>query len=323
MVVDSMEVDSIGVDIGGTSIKLARLHGRRIGEVVELETPVEESPKEVLDSLALAVVRLSGAGRRERPPPVGVAVPGFLDEQRAKVVRLSNLPALDGVRLKAELRKRLGGKVVLDTDTNAALSAEVHLGAGRGFDRVLYLTLGTGLGAALAVRGEPVRVSHHTIGQVAHIPLSASGPRCYCGSRGCAETLLSARGVLWRAGRAGIRGIASPKDLWGLGRSRSSPGLKARGQRSKALQVWMETGELLGGLLRILAALFSPELVVLGGGISGAARFFLPHARGYLNRFHAPLLRGKVLLRPAELGRHAGSVGAALLARDSGSSKAP
>ena len=300
---------------------------------LELETPSRMGTEVLLESLAQAIAQLAKSKRKppggkaslrkkalreetsatKRPLLVGIAVPGFLDPMREKVVRLANLPALNGVRLKDEIQRKAGALVVLDTDTNAGALAEATLGGGAGFERVLYLSMGTGLGAALVVAGKPVRVSHHTIGQVAHIPMDPAGPPCYCGDRGCAETLLSSRGILWRARRAGLRGIRSTEDLCAIGRR---AGQSQGNVREGALTVWEETGDLVGSLLRILVGLFSPDIVVLGGGIAGAASLFLPQARRHLRRHLAPRIGTRVILRPARIGRFAGAVGAALLALD-------
>jgi glucokinase len=240
-----------------------------------------------------------------------VALPGFLDPQRSRVVYLSNVPALNGVDLKARLERRLSLPVVLDTDTNAGAVAEAHLGAGVGHRRVLYLTLGTGVGAALVVDGAPVRVSRHTVGHVAHVPLDPRGPRCRCGRVGCTEAVLSAGGILWRARRHGLRRIQTTE---ALGHLAHDPRADPSG-RTAARAVWRETGEALGRLCVTLGSLLHPDGIVVGGGVAGAAVDFLPAARRHLDRQLTPRVGHSVSLDAAATGRKAGAVGAALLAR--------
>jgi glucokinase len=301
---------TLGCDLGGSAIKLARLRGTRIEKTIEIPTPTSEKARAIVGAIAAAMQSLSG-GRSLR---ACIAVPGFLDAGRRRVVRLSNLPALDGVLLAREVERRVPGlSITLDADTNAAAVAEARLGAGRGVERVLYVTLGTGLGAALAVNGFPVRVSRHTVGQVAHVPVASAGPRCYCGARGCAESLLAARGILWRARRNGIRSVRSTEQLFRLARE------PKRAARAAARGVWRETGELLGGLLRVIAPLFSPDRIVVGGGVAGAAQLFLPAARDHLARRLSPRTGVRATVRAAQLGRIAGAAGAALLAREGAS----
>jgi glucokinase len=305
--------DVIGCDVGGTAVKLVRLaRGGGVVATVELPTPRREPSRAVVDLLARAIRELADArpGPDARPgaAAAGVALPGFLDEKRRRVVRLSNLPALDGVPLGRELGRRLGLPIVLDTDTNAGAVAESVLGAARGLRSVLYISLGTGLGVALCRRGEPVRVARHTIGHAAHLRLDAEGPRCACGGRRCAESLLSARGIVWRARRAGLS-VRAPAAL-------HAEALRPGGRAAR--RVWQDIGALVGDLAAVLGSLFAPDAIILGGGTAGAADVFLPSAERALHRRWPPALGSPPPLRPAALGRLAGAVGAALLARARG-----
>jgi len=311
---------TLGCDIGGTAIKLVRLRGEAVEGSLQVPTPSAGPPGRAVGAIAEALLEMAamqggqgkpsaGAGARVR---AGVAVPGFLDASRQRVLRLSNVPCLDGVELRRELEARTPFLVTLDTDTNAGGVAEATLGAGKRFERVLYLTLGTGLGAALIVAGEPQRVSRHTVGQVAHVPLEANGPACRCGKKGCAEAVLAARGILWRARKAGLEGLASVEDLArlaGHGRMAGPPG------RGKARRVWEAVGRLAGRLVVILGCLWSPDVVVLGGGISSSARLFLPAARSVVQLELDPRLGRRVHLLRARKGLLAGALGAAILAR--------
>jgi glucokinase len=286
-------ISTIGCDIGGSALKIVRLRRLRIIESLEIPNRRETGPREFVDLLAKTFARLEGDA-------IGVAVPGFLDARRRKIVRLSNLPALDGLTLASRLERRLGRPVILDADTNAGAVGEARLGVARGVDRVLYVTLGTGLGAALAVGGVPVRVSRHTVGQIASIPL---------GSRreDEAERLLSAKGILRRYRRAGgSRRVASALELY----------RRARDGDETALSTWRETGDLLGSLLRTLVPLLQPDVVVIGGGVAGASDLFLGSARRLLRRSLPRDGNREIPLSVAKLARLSGAVGAALLARD-------
>lgn len=305
---------SIGCDVGGTNVKLVRLRGSELEARLETPTGGSGRPSEFVSALAGAIVSLLPRGRPRIPPgavAVGVALPGFLDAKRGRVVYLSNVPALSGVPLRRMLAARLACPVTLDADTNAGAVGEAVLGAARKTERVLYLTMGTGLGAALAVRGEPVRVSHHTVGQVAHVPLAPSGPRCRCGERGCAEALLSAKGILRLAASQGLD-VASALELRDLALGRAAG---SRSLRRAALSVWEETGRRLGSLCVALGALFSPDAIVIGGGISGAAPLFLSEAARIVNERLRPRIGRPVAVVPAALGAFAGAAGAAILAR--------
>ena len=312
-----MRGSSIGCDLGGTSIKAVRLRGGQIERSARMPTPAQGTRAEVIGAITATIRDVAG---ERRAVPIGVAVPGFLDPRRRKVVRLSNLPQLDGSSLAAVLERRRGAPVILDADSNAGAVAEALLGAGRGFDRVLYVTLGTGLGAALVVGGEPARVANHTVGQVAHLRIAAGGPACRCGGRGCAESLLAARGLLARARQLGMTGARDPEDLRALAAGRGGTrGGAALG--TLARQLWRETGDLLGRLLVLLASLFSPRVAVIGGGIAGALDLFGPAAERHLAGHLAPRLGARLVLRRSALGKFAGAAGMALLARGSSLSR--
>ncbi len=297
---------AIGCDLGGTNLKLVRLGPSGLEATSESPTPGPTTASAMIRAITGQVKAM--LPKSQGHWPLGIAVPGFLDESRERIVRLSNLPALSGVALGHEVARKLRRVgAILDADTNAAAHAEATVGSGGGKGRVLYVTMGTGLGAALVVAGEIVRVSRHTVGQVAHLPLGERGHRCYCGAVGCAETLLSARGILLRARRSGIAKASSTLELFELA-TRRGP------RRARATRLWRETGGVLGKLLQILAALFSPDRIVIGGGVAGAAELFLPDARAWLSRSLTPALSPEVSVEAAALGRFSGAIGAALLA---------
>jgi glucokinase len=314
---------AIGCDLGGTRLKIAVLRGNRVLAKTQLPVPAAQ-PETILTAIesalgaalcltatatsaALARRRSSFRGRRAKPS-LGFAVPGFLDLERRRILFLSHLPSLNGLPLAERLERRFRGRiarpVVLDADSNAGAYAEALLGAGKSFQRVLYLTLGTGLGAALIAGGEVVRVSNHTVGQAAHLPLGEAGPRCTCGKTGCAEALLAAKGLSWRAKRRGLE-ETDPEAVFKL----------AAGGSRAARQVFQELGADLGKLLALLANLFSPEVLVIGGGLSRAAPLFLPEARKTFERAVHPRRRGQVEVRAGRLSPYAGAIGAALLSR--------
>ena len=293
----------VGCDLGGTSVKLVRAQGNRVIETRQLPTPRSGTAANVVSSLAAAIAPLAADATA-----IGVAVPGFLDATRARVVYLSKLPALAGAPLKSGLQKLLGKPVVLDTDTNAGCVSEALSPTAKNFSRVLYISLGTGLGAAFCVAGEPVRVSHHTIGHVAHVPLAEYGPRYPGIPRGAAESLLSARGIVWQARRNGIRGVTSPEVLF------LRAGSKTATDAAQARAVWRKTGALVGTLAALLAGLVAAELVIVGGGIAGASPWFLPAARRELKRRWPGYLGKPPQLWQSSHGRFSGALGIARLA---------
>lgn len=307
---------ALGCDLGGSEIKVVALREDRLASRIRLPTPrgaragdvialIEKAAREAA-APSLGVLRLPAI-------TLGVAVPGFLDRRRARPVHLSNLPALDGAPLSSSLSRRTGWPVVLEADSNAGALGEARLGAGRGARRLLYLTLGTGVGAAMIVEGSIVRVSHHTVGQVAHLPLDPRGPPCPCGARGCLESVLGARGIVFRAARAARRGADLPPE------ARRSPAdlcAAALAGSRDARRVFWEVGSLLGAALALLSNFLSPDRIVVGGGIAGAGKLLLDPAERVLFRRVHPRLRAGLTLRRGRLAPFAGALGAALLGRE-------
>ena len=253
--------DTVGCDIGGSNVKLICLRRGRLSRRQSSPSPADADQGGFVDAIADLLRPLPEA-------PVGIALPGFLDGRRRRIIHLSNLPQLDGLDLAARLEGRLKRKVFLEADSNAGAIGEARLGAGRKTGRLRYLTLGTGLGAALTIKGFPVRVSNNTVGHIGGLPI------CSEDGRG-AEPLLCAAGILSRfAAEAKDPSADSTLELQEL----------ARAGQPAARATWERTGEILAELLGMLVPLLRPDCVIIGGGISGAAELFLPAARKELQR---------------------------------------
>ena len=285
--------DTVGCDIGGSNVKLIVLRRGRLSRRQSFPCPAYVGKIPFVDAIADMLRPLPEA-------PVGIALPGFLDGKLRRIVHLSNLPQLDGLDLAARLERRLKRKVFLEADSNAGAMGEARLGAGRKIDHLLYLTMGTGLGAAFTINGFPVRVSNNTVGHIGKLPIWAEKGRG-------AETLLSAAGILRRfQAIAKQPAICTTLQLLEL----------AEAGDAAARATWQRTGEILAELLGLLVQMWRPEGVIIGGGIAGAAEFFLPAARKGLQR----LLEGSGLECPAllqsALGAYSGAAGAALGAGD-------
>jgi glucokinase len=277
---------AIACDVGGTELKF--------GSVQESEWTScgrRPTPSSAAEFIETVVAGLRPLGHEPLPSRAGLALPGYLDTDRRRLLRSTHLSFLEGVAIADLIEAALGREVVLDTDTNAGAVAEARLGAGRDADRLLYISLGTGLGAALIERGRPVRVRRHTVGQIAEIPID--------GKR--AESLLGASGIQERYGARDAPAAIAQRAVGGEGRAR---------------EVWLETGVVLARLLEILCALWQPDAVVIGGGVSAAAPLFLPAARERLAASGVAAAR-EVRLEPARLLPWSGAIGAALLALDS------
>ena len=291
----------LGIDLGGTAIKAGRFSvspnqaEAKPQEYVTVPTPSPATPEAVLEALIITAEKLDPGGKL----PVGIGVPGVVDPT-ARIARTAiNLSKWHEVPLAESMEKRTGRMVVLGNDANCAGLGEAWLGAGRGFQDLLVLTLGTGVGGTIILNGR-LFVGHRGAGaELGHICINENGPPCNCGSQGCLEQYVSATAIHRRTGM-------DPKML----------GEKAAAGDPEALVWWERIGTDLGvGLTSLLYAL-TPEAVVVGGGVAASSAYFFPKAVEEVEkRVLFPCREGFQLLT-AQLGNEAGTVGAARLVLD-------
>ena len=285
----------IGIDLGGTAIKLARFtnEGTRLAEL-ERPTPQPAVPGAVTMALCEAVAELDPE-REARW--VGVGLPGPMDAE-ARVARVCiNLPGWEEVPLAAWLEPRLERQVTLANDGNCALVGEAWRGAAQGFADVVLLTLGTGVGGGVLLNGALFTGHNGAAAEPGLIGVDAAGPPCNSGNRGSLEQYASIA-ALRRLCDQDPRQLAHAAD-------EGDP---------KALAVWDRYGARLGVGVSSLVYLFTPQLVLLGGGLAGAADHFLPAVRREVEQRVQAVSREGLRIDACALGNGAGRLGAAKLA---------
>ncbi|MCP9915405.1 ROK family protein [Cyanobium sp. ATX 6F1] len=285
----------IGVDLGGTAIKFGRFDGsgRTVAEL-ELPTPQPAMPGAVSMAIAAGVEQLDPD---RLAPWVGIGLPGPTD-RGGRVSRIAiNLEGWREVPLAAWLEPRLGRRVTLANDANCALLGEAWQGAARGEANVLLLTLGTGVGGGVLIEGKLFTGPNGAAAEPGLIGVDPEGPPCRSGNRGSLEQFCSIAGL----------GRLSPLDPEELDR-------RAEAGDPEALEVWRRYGRFLGIGLSSLLYVLTPELVLLGGGLSGASRHFLPAVWAEVEQRVLAVSREGLRLEPCALGNGAGRLGAAWLA---------
>lgn len=279
-----------GVDIGGTSIKVGVFEEGRLLFKSSAATPPDD-PQAVC-----AVIAQLLAGKDISL--VGVGSAGSVDFVK-ETVTASNL-GWNGVKLRAMLEDALHLPVWVDNDAQAALMAEWKDGVCRDAQCALYLTLGTGIGGAMIVAGKPYRGKNNLGAEFGHMMIHAGGPKCSCGRRGCLEYYASATGLRRMAGGQPTQAIISA----------------AKARDPQMLRVFNRYVQELAVGLSNLIMIFDPEVIVLGGGVSGAGQFLADACqRELLNIFRKttdPLL---CQVKIASHKNNAGIIGAALLAQ--------
>lgn len=287
----------IGIDLGGTAIKLGRFS--RSGELLaelQVPTPQPAMPGGVVMTIVEAVQQLDPD---RLAPLVGVGLPGPMDAA-GRVARVCiNLPGWEQVPLAEWLEPQLQRRVTLANDGNCAVVGEAWTGAARGFDDVLLLTLGTGVGGGVLLGGQLFTGHGGAAAEPGLICVDPEGPPCNSGNRGSLEQFCSIAGL----------GRLSPLDPRELCR-------RADAGDAEALAVWQAYGRWLGIGLSSLVYVLTPRLVLIGGGLSAASAHFLPAAWAELEQRVQAQSRAGLELRCAALGNGAGRLGAARLALD-------
>jgi glucokinase len=292
---------AVGIDIGGTKIAVATVSGA--GEIVrEISIPTDST-----DGFEVGLRRITGAVTRILAETgwsardlcgIGIGCAGPVDPARGTIHNPYTLPGWIDADIVSPLRAALGCPVVLENDADMALLGECRAGAGRGKAAVVMLTFGTGIGGAALVGGALLRGVSGAHPELGHVPVDPSGPECYCGTRGCFESLASGTALGLGARAAGLAGAAEV-----LSRAREGDAV-AGGIREKALAA---TAAAAWTILHTLL----PERIVLGGGMMDehydtfAAAVDDAVARATL------VPKGSVTVARAELGGSAGVVGAA------------
>jgi glucokinase len=303
-------IDAIGLDVGGTSLKSARVDAS--GQVVEhLEEPVcKETQASLLDQMHAAVRRLEAA-----PGPcsaVGIGLPGIVDIRSGRVRNAPNVPVLNGVDVAAEMQRRSGRPSFAENDANAAALAEAWMGAGRGASRMLFVTMGTGVGGGLVFDGRVWTGQSGYAGEIGHIQADARGVACGCGSWGCVETIAGVPGWERRA-RTALPGRDSVLQNEAL---LDPATIVAAARQGDALAVDLvdEATRAVGMGIAAALNLLNLDRVVIGGGVSRAGHILLERIVDHVRQRTFAHVFADASFRLAELGADAGVVGAARVA---------
>jgi len=310
-------LNAIGVDVGGTKIAAGVVtpQGRILDEV---RYPTPHSPETLIENIAKAVKEVRDG---HEVGGVCLAVPGLILASENKVIFSANLHAIEGIPLKDEIEPRIGLPLTIENDGNAAAWGEFRFGAGSEADHLVFLTLGTGIGGGVITHGVLMRGAQGSGGELGHVTIQATGPRCACGNHGCLEALASGSAI---ARRARELAIENPDSALGrLATRRQILGEDvtnlAREGDEVALSLLDETGRWLGVGLAAFVNIFNPEVVAVGGGAMEAGELILEAARREVVLRARPPSRDRAEIQVATLGPKSGVLGAAALARDASS----
>jgi fructokinase len=252
----------IGIDLGGTKTEGILMDA--LGNIVHRErcaTPAVAGYDAILENIQMLVQSLDAhAGGR---CPVGIGTPGAIST-RTGCLKNSNTVCLNGKPIRQDLERTLTREVRIANDANCFALSEALDGAGRGAPVVFGVIMGTGVGGGIVVHGALIEGLQHIAGEWGHNVLEADGPECYCGKRGCVETLLSGPGLL-----RDYRANGGPADA-------DTRAIVARAEAGDAVAetVMQRYLDRFGRALSVVINILDPHVIVLGGGMSNISRLY-------------------------------------------------
>lgn len=288
----------VAADIGGTNIRVARVSKTgKISHRFEAATPTEGGA-----SVVEALVALLDRVPREGARALGIDVPGLAYSNGD--VWAPNIKGWKRMPLGRKLRERLGLRVVVESDRNAFVVGEAWKGAARNCRDVIFLAVGTGIGAGILVDGRLVRGSGELAGCVGWMAVRDKFAPQYA-RRGCLESHAAGIGIATEASKR-FRRKTSAREV----------ALLAEGGNKRAQKLLRDAGSYLGVGLANLISTLNPEVIVLGGGVAEAGEFMLIAARETMMRWAQPIAVRQTRLLCSRLGGAASLLGVAKLAFD-------
>lgn len=272
---------SIGVDLGGTNLRIAAVDDQgTLVEKVTLGTKVQRGREHVIADMCDAIQHLSDKYRNSAPlVGIGIGVPGIIDIQTGLVRESPNLPDWVDYPARANIEQRLKTVVILENDANVAALGEKWLGAAKDYADVAMLTLGTGVGGGLVLGGMIWRGANGMAGEFGHTTVEPNGHLCGCGNLGCLEQYASATAVVRMAREA----IASNSKSTLAVAANSDPEFSAKSIYNLAIQgdeearrIYRFMGRCLGIVLSAMVNSLNLPIYVIGGGVASAWEAFSP-----------------------------------------------
>ena len=302
-----MSAYSIGVDLGGTNLRVAAVDANgKILDKVSRRAIYDGGPEKVVNDIAEVVREIRARVGLPDLRGVGIGVPGFIDIDAGVVLGSANLPGFQGFPVRDAIQKQLGTQIILENDANAAALGEMWIGAGKNVKDLVLLTLGTGIGGGIVFNGRVLHGFLGMAGEFGHMTIFPDGNPCGCGNYGCLEKHASATAIA-AMGRmmhfTGDKGNVTAKHVYEL----------AMAGNDRAILVFESMGRALGIAIANLINIFNFPLYLLMGGPLPAWDLFAPKMFEEVNRRSFTFARTGTRIEKAALGADAGLYGAAWL----------
>lgn len=308
---------AIGVDLGGTNLKIALV--TESGEILKEErrdTQAEKGPDFILGEIESGVEALLKDAGGAPVRGIGMGIPGAVDYDHGIVTYPPNLPGWKEVPVRDRFSAKFNLPVFVDNDANVAALAEKAHGAGKGANHLICITLGTGVGSGLILNGKLFHGAVGAAGEFGHTTINFQGPQCNCGNYGCIERYVGAQYIVERAvEKLETYPDSALRPYHERGEEITPRLIDELADKGDALslETLRETGELLGIALTSTVNLLNLELIIIAGGISNAGEKLFEPIRRKIQELALPLPRSTVRVKKAEMGDRAGVVGAAQL----------
>lgn len=309
----------IAMDIGGTSFRVAlvdpqmNIHARSAQP-----TRPQEGAASTIARMIGAVREMASKASPQRLMGIAVATAGPIDPARGIILTPPSLPTWRHVPLKDRLKEAFPLPVWVEHDADMAALGEHRFGAGKGYARLVYLTVSTGIGGGVILDGKLLRGAKVSAAELGHIVIDPNGPPCNCGGKGHVEAMASGTAIARRAAERLRKG--EPSTL--LERCEGDPGKvtarmvaeEARAGDTLALEIMHEAGTNLGLAVVSLIHIFDPDVIIIGGGVSNAGELLLAPVRKTIAERAMRDFRDRAAIVPSALGDNSGILGVAAFA---------
>ena len=309
----------IGVDIGGTNIKIALVDFE--GKIIYSNT----TPTRAEMGFEAGVAKIKQAIKdlmqetkesAKTIEAIGFGLPGQIDYKLGMVKNLPNIPGWINIPLGKLIEDEFQIPTKLDNDVRCAALGELNFGAGKGCENLICITIGTGIGSGIVLNGKLVRGASNAAGEIGHIKMTLDkGPLCGCGDHGCFEAYASGPSIVSMA-KEFISGGKSAKYKEMATDGIITPYIVAQAALQGdpvSLQIFKQMGEIIGIGLSSVINLLNPEKIIIGGGVADAGEILLEPIRKTIEDRAMPIQKEAVKVVPAQLANAAGVIGASLL----------
>lgn len=314
-----MAKNRIGIDVGGTNVKIALVDSDgKIGYSNTIPTRAEMGYEYTINNMKQAIRDLMTETKLSAKDieGIGFGLPGQVDFKSGIVRLITNIPGWVEIPLAKMIEDEFHIPTRIDNDVRCAALGELNFGAGKGCENLICITVGTGIGSGLIINGKLVRGASNAAGEIGHIKLQMhDGPICGCGDTGCLEAFASGPSIVAMAEEY-ILGGKSTKYREMANGGTITPFIVAEAAKAGdpvARRIFTRMGEYIGIGMASVVNLLNPERIIVGGGVADAGDILLNPLKETIKKRAMKIAGETVQVVPAQLGNTAGVIGASLL----------